>query len=87
MADTSSDHLFARVVTAYPSIAGLPAAYQDRTRKDLRWIVRFTGAAVLTGDPTVLDDFSPPCCRSCTDASRTTYCSAAPASRPTGSSR
>lgn len=59
VADTSIDHLFARVVTAYPSIAGLPAAYQDRTREDLRWIVRFTGAAVLTGDPTVLDDFLP----------------------------
>ncbi len=57
VADTTIDHLFARVVAAYPRIAGLPAAQQDRTREDLRWIVRFTGAAVLTGDPTVLDDF------------------------------
>jgi hypothetical protein len=57
VADTTIDHLFTRVVTAYPGLAGRPAAHQDRTREDLRWIVRFTGAAVLTGDPTVLDDF------------------------------
>jgi methanogenic corrinoid protein MtbC1 len=55
--DTTIDRIFARVVAAYPGIAGLPAAHQDRTREDLRWIERFTGAAVLTGDPTVLDDF------------------------------
>jgi methanogenic corrinoid protein MtbC1 len=57
VADTTIDDLFTGVVAAYPRIAGLPAAHQDRTREDLRWIVRFTGAAVLTGDPTVLDDF------------------------------
>jgi hypothetical protein len=55
--DTTIDQIFARVVAADPRIAGLPAAQQDRTREDLRWIARFTGAAVLTGDPTVLDDF------------------------------
>jgi methanogenic corrinoid protein MtbC1 len=57
VADTTIDQIFARVVAAYPTIAGLPAAHQDRTREDLRWIARFTGAAVLTGDATVLDDF------------------------------
>lgn len=57
VADTTIDDLLTRVLAAHPRIADLPAAHQDRTREDLRWIVRFTGAAVLTGDPTVLDDF------------------------------
>ncbi len=55
--DRTIDHLWARIVAAYPRIAGLPTVDQDRTRENLWWIVRFTGAAVLTGDPTVLDDF------------------------------
>lgn len=57
VSDATIDHIFARAVAADPRIAGLPSAHQDRTREDLRWIARFTGAAVLTGDPTVLDDF------------------------------
>jgi MerR family transcriptional regulator, light-induced transcriptional regulator len=57
VSDATIDQVFARVVAADPRIAGLPPAHQDRTREDLRWIVRFTGAAVLTGDPTVLDEF------------------------------
>ena len=57
VADATIDQVFARIVAAHPRIAGLPAPHQDRTREDLRWIARFTGAAVLTGDPTVLDDF------------------------------
>ena len=55
--EATLDVVFTRVVAAHPGIARLPAAYQERTREDLRWIVRFTGAAVLTGDATVLDDF------------------------------
>jgi MerR family transcriptional regulator, light-induced transcriptional regulator len=57
VSDATIDLVFARAVAADPRIAGLPSAHQDRTREDLRWIVRFTGAAVLTRDPTVLDDF------------------------------
>ena len=57
VSDATIDQIFARAVAADPRIAGLPSAHQDRTREDLRWIARFTGAAVLTGDPTVLDDF------------------------------
>ena len=57
VSDATIDQVFARAVAADPRIAGLPSAHQDRTREDLRWITRFTGAAVLTGDPTVLDDF------------------------------
>lgn len=30
--------------------------HSDRTREDVRWLVRFTGAAVLVDDPTLLDD-------------------------------
>jgi methanogenic corrinoid protein MtbC1 len=57
VSDATIDEVFARAVAADPRLAGLPPAHQERTREDLRWIVRFTGAAVLTGDPTVLDDF------------------------------
>lgn len=52
--DATIDQVFARLVAAD---AGSPSAHPDRTREDLRWTARSTGAAVLTGDPTVLDDF------------------------------
>ena len=54
---TTVDEVLARLVTAFPSLAGLPSVHRDRTREDVRWIVRFTGAAVLTDDGTLLDDF------------------------------
>ena len=54
-ADATVDDLLARIVTSSPAVAGLPPA--GRTRDDLRWTVRFTGAAVLTDDATLLDDF------------------------------
>jgi hypothetical protein len=57
VADTTVDELLTRITKASPSLTGLPAAHRERTREDVRWIVRFTGAAVLTGDPTLLDDF------------------------------
>jgi methanogenic corrinoid protein MtbC1 len=57
VADSTIDQVFARVVAAVPRTAGLPAAHLRRAREDLRWLARFTGAAVLTDDPTVLDDF------------------------------
>jgi hypothetical protein len=50
------DDLLAQVVQASAEHAGLPAAQHDRVRQDVRWIVRYTGAAVLTDDPSVLDD-------------------------------
>ena len=31
--------------------------HRDRTRDDVRWLVRFTGAAVLADDPSLLDEF------------------------------
>jgi MerR family transcriptional regulator, light-induced transcriptional regulator len=57
VSDATVEELLVRVVAASPSLAGQPSAHRDRTREDVRWIVRFTGAAVLTDDPTVLDDF------------------------------
>ncbi len=54
--DTTVDELLARVVRAAPELAGLPAVHRDRTREYVHWIVRSTGAAVLAGDSTVLDD-------------------------------
>lgn len=55
--DTTVDDLLARVVAHFPMLADLPPAHRDRTREDVRWILRFTGAAVLTDDATLLDDF------------------------------
>jgi hypothetical protein len=55
--DTTVDDLLARLVTAFPELADLPPEHRDRTREDVRWTLRFTGAAVLTDDSTVLDDF------------------------------
>lgn len=57
VSETTIDDAFTRLVDAFPAVAALPPAHQLRTREDLRWIARFTGAAVLTDDPTVLDDF------------------------------
>jgi methanogenic corrinoid protein MtbC1 len=54
---TLVDELLARILTAFPGLADMPSAHRDRTREDVGWIVRFTGAAVLTGDATLLDDF------------------------------
>ena len=49
---TTVDEPLARVVTAFPGLR--PG--RDLTREDVRWIVRSTGAAVLTADATLLDD-------------------------------
>lgn len=57
VADAVVDELFAGVVASFPRLADLSAVHRDRTREDVRWIVRFTGAAVLVDDPTLLDDF------------------------------
>lgn len=57
VSETKVDELYGRVVRASPSLAGLPPVQRERTREDVRWIVRFTGAAVLTDDSTLLDEF------------------------------
>jgi MerR family transcriptional regulator, light-induced transcriptional regulator len=48
--DATVGQLLAQVTAAAPQLAG------DRTREDLRDLVRSTGTAVQVGDPTVLDD-------------------------------
>jgi hypothetical protein len=55
--DATVGRLIDGVVAAFPSLAAAPAGTRDAAREDLRWIVPFTSAAVLTDDPTVLDDF------------------------------
>ena len=48
---------YERMVSLFPRLAAMTAFQQARTREDMQWMARFAGAAVLTGDPTVLDDF------------------------------
>lgn len=45
-----------RIVAAFPRLASMTPFQEAHTREDLRWMTRFTGAAVLTGDGSVLDE-------------------------------
>jgi methanogenic corrinoid protein MtbC1 len=54
--DATVQQMYERVVTAYPQMATMTVAQQARSREDLRWITRYTGASVLTDDPTVVED-------------------------------
>ena len=45
------------LVGAFPRLELMTAYQQARTREDLRWMARFTGAAVLTHDVSLLDEF------------------------------
>jgi methanogenic corrinoid protein MtbC1 len=46
-----------RLLAAFPSMRARRPYQQDGTREDLRWTARSTAAAVLTDDPSVLDEF------------------------------
>jgi methanogenic corrinoid protein MtbC1 len=46
-----------RLLSMFPALGSMSPFQQARTREDLRWIARYTGAAVLTGDSSVLTDF------------------------------
>lgn len=46
-----------RMLDAFPRLAEMNQLQQARTREDMRWMSRFTAAAVLTGDATMLDEF------------------------------
>lgn len=48
---------YERLLAAVPTQQHLPPLQQARTREDLRWMVRFAGAAVVTSDETVLDEY------------------------------
>lgn len=54
--DGSVAMAYDRLVATFPRLEAMPASQRARTREDLRWMARFTGAAVLTADVTVLDD-------------------------------
>lgn len=45
-----------RLVAAHPQLARREPHALSSTREDLRWMARYAGAAVLTGDATVLDE-------------------------------
>lgn len=53
---------FARVVAAFPRLAER-TPWQKRTREDLTWMARYTGAAILTSDPSVLEELLGWLCR------------------------
>lgn len=55
--DATVQVAYERLAAAFPSLAQMAAWQRQRTREDLAWICRYTGAAVLTDDPTVLDEF------------------------------
>lgn len=55
--DTTVAMAYDRLLAAYPRLQALRPYQQDRTREDLRWMARFTAAAVMTDDASVLDDF------------------------------
>ena len=46
-----------RLLAAFPRLSSMTPFQQARTREDLRWMARFTGAAVLTADVSILDEF------------------------------
>ena len=48
---------YERMVSLFPRLAAMSQWQQSRTREDMMWMARFAGAAVLTDDATVLDDF------------------------------
>ena len=45
-----------RLVGAFPRLAGMTRYQQARTREDLRWMARYTAAALLTDDASIVDD-------------------------------
>ena len=45
-----------RMVDALPSLTSMNSLQQAITREDLRWMARFTAAALLTNDTTIVED-------------------------------
>jgi hypothetical protein len=54
---------FERVVAAFPRLSQMTPWQQARTREDLRWMARYAGAAVLTSDPSIVDELLAWLCR------------------------
>ena len=55
--DATIEIAYGRMISMFPRLAAMTPWQQSRTREDLQWMARFTGAAVLTGDATVLPEF------------------------------
>ncbi len=45
-----------RMVAAFPRLATMTLEQQARTREDFGWMARHTAAALLTGDPLIVDE-------------------------------
>jgi methanogenic corrinoid protein MtbC1 len=52
-----------RLVSAFPLVAGMTPYQQAHTREDLRWMARSTAAALLTDDPTIVQELLAWLCR------------------------
>jgi hypothetical protein len=55
--DTQISLAYDRMLGAFPRLSTMTRYEQMRSREDLRWMARFTAAAVLTRDPGILDEF------------------------------
>lgn len=55
--DGTTSMAYDRLVATFPRLEAMTPFQQARTREDLRWMARFTGAAILTDDGSILDEF------------------------------
>lgn len=54
--DATISLAYDRMVGAFPRLSNLSTYQQARTREDLRWMARFTAAALLTEDASIIED-------------------------------
>ena len=47
---------YEQMVAAFPRLATMTTAQQERTREDFGWMARYTAAALLTGDHLIVDE-------------------------------
>jgi methanogenic corrinoid protein MtbC1 len=60
---TAVEAAYRRMVAAFPRLAQMSPAGQAHTREDVRWMARFSAAALLTGDASILDEYLSWLCR------------------------
>ena len=61
--DAIIDQVFDRMVDQFPRLSRMTSFQQVRTREGLRWMARFTAAALLTNDATIVEDLLNWLCR------------------------
>ena len=54
--DATIELAYDQMVDAFPRLSSMTSFQQARTREDLRWMARFTAAALLTNDVTIVED-------------------------------